>query len=147
MDSHTTAVCLAIALAVTVMTSVWYATTHQCADPSGGGDAGATRLLGASSIALAHKRALTFREGQALSASALEVYDSAHHVDAPVGTRDDGDDITEHTRLHRAPSTRTPRVVYIDLGANEADTLIKLSQGVLRHFGCVPSQALWVSGL
>jgi hypothetical protein len=115
MSSRIAAVFLAIALAATVLMSGWYVSTYQC--PTAASDAVTIAVYGRL------KTSSTTRT----------------HIH--VGTT--ADDLTEHTRLFRAPSMRRPRVVYVDIGANSADTLIALSQARLRHFRCVHDYSIF----
>ena len=115
MKSHITAVFLTIALAATVLMSGWYVSTYQCPTTV---SAVYGRRGASDSLPVDVKRT-------------PQIADVADHVATTA------EDLTEHTRMFRAPSMRRPRVVYVDIGANSADTLIALSQGSLRHFRCV----------
>jgi len=121
MSSRIAAVFLAIALAATVLMSGWYVSTYQC--PTTASDAVYGRR-GASAAIVRPYDSLPVKPTH-------QIADVTDHV----GTT--ADDQTGHTRMFRAPSMRRPRVVYVDIGANSADTLIALSQARLRHFRCV----------
>jgi hypothetical protein len=111
MSSRIAAVLLATALAATVLMSGWYVSTYQC--PTTTSDAVYGRR-GASAAIVSHNDSIP----------ACQTDTPDRRCRRP--RRTTAEDLTEHTRMFRAPSMRRPRVVYVDIGANSADTLIAL---------------------